>query len=163
MKTSNPNSGFNTPKGYFDSIDQRIMDKWKFHDRMASSNAHGHRVPDNYFETLDDKVAKRLLEEQKVKVVPLFSRPSLRAIASIAAVVLIAFVVFMNRSNNDFESLDVVLLEDYIYESNLHTNDLVELLPNEIYDELSLTLGVEEQQLESFMIDELSVEDLIIE
>ena len=84
-------SGFKTPKNYFDGLEDSIMNQIKLKGKIEST---GFKAPDNYFESLDDKILGKVAH--KPKVISLFTRRNLFYASSIAAALVLMFSIFIN-------------------------------------------------------------------
>lgn len=103
-----------TPEGYFDSFNERLMDKIVKEESIIPVN-DGFSVPDLYFETFNDKITNRTTP----KVVRLHSyRKYYYAAASIAAIALLVFF-FNKNSEPEFGFEDLASAEiDAYFENN---------------------------------------------
>lgn len=137
-------------------------------DKLHNIKSTGFKTPDNYFEGLDDKLLKRLSDndslddikspgfkvptdyfdsvEDKVfneinntPVVKLKSRKSFYYIAGIAASLVLMLAVFFNNEKQE-ESLSVEMVETYLQESDLDSYELAQLLSdaNLLEDEFTI-------------------------
>ncbi|MBT8304439.1 MAG: hypothetical protein KJP09_08210 [Bacteroidia bacterium] len=52
--------GFKTPKHYFESVEDRVLDKLKEEDPSINIETPGYVVPDSYFDSLEEKVLDKL-------------------------------------------------------------------------------------------------------
>ncbi|WP_405397462.1 hypothetical protein [Maribacter sp. Asnod2-G09] len=123
---------FKTPEGYFDSFEDKLMDKLsKTESTIPKDNAF--KVPDNYFESFNESLKGKL--DNEPKVIPLFPIKKIIAVAaSIAAIVLIALGYNWNSSSElNFSDLANADIEAYF-----ENNDF-ELSPYEIAEVLPVT------------------------
>jgi len=126
------NIPFKTPKGYFDSFEERLMDKLSQPESTFPTES-AFKVSDNYFETFNDRLQNKL--ETETKVIPLFPYKKIFAIAaSIAAIAIIALGYNWDSSQelsfNDLANTDI--------EAYFENNDF-ELSPYEIAEVLPVT------------------------
>ncbi|MFD2586933.1 hypothetical protein ACFSQJ_08325 [Croceitalea marina] len=106
-----------TPEGYFNSFNERLMDKIAKEESNIPKN-DGFSVPEAYFDTFNSTVSDKV----KPKVVQLHSyRKYYYAVASVAAIVLM--VVFFNQNSNqakfDFEDLASNEIDAYFDKTDL--------------------------------------------
>lgn len=138
----------------------------------------GYKTPENYFNTLEDKIFSKLKAEDTLstidgtgytmpegyldtvettvynklkgdtKVITLFSKRNILYLSGIAAAVLLMFSIFMNSNNDLNEELDLDLVENYIIEEGIDTYEIAALLLDEDLTE------------ENFMINNFSDETI---
>lgn len=163
MKKTNKNTGFKTPKGYFDGLSARLLSKMKL-DEVTFSNTDNHRdgfkVPDDYFKNLNKNILLKV-SQKETKVVPLYRKYYYYA-ASIAAVLVVVFAIKWNTNKTPtFDTLVGEDIESYFNETELDfsDNELAELLP--MHDvEISdiLNQGINEERIVEYLND--NIEDL---
>lgn len=117
----NHKTQFNTPEGYFESFNERLMSRLKEEEEDINTDflpkTDGFKVPKNYFEQLESKVLEETTQK-KIKVIPLFSKQTYIAAASIAAIFVLGILLF-NPSNNEISFDDLASTEiDAYFESN---------------------------------------------
>ena len=128
----NKNNPFKTPEGYFDSFENKLMDKLSKTESIIPKDS-AFKVPDNYFESFHDTLKGKL--ENEPKVIPLFPIKKIIAVAaSIAAIVLIA----LNYNWNTSSELTFSDLANTDIEAYFENNDF-ELSPYEIAEVLPVT------------------------
>lgn len=128
----NKNNPFKTPEGYFDSFENKLMDKLSKTESIIPKDS-AFKVPDNYFESFHDTLKGKL--ENEPKVIPLFPIKKIIAVAaSIAAIVLIA----LNYNWNTSSELTFSDLANADIEAYFENNDF-ELSPYEIAEVLPVT------------------------
>lgn len=111
-------SGFKVPEGYFQDFEAEMMARISFSEKGI--NEKPFKVPENYFEQLEERVFERLEKTpQKGKVIQLSNRRILSYVASVAAVLAILFTSIMYNSTSqvEFNDLDMVAVENYLFES----------------------------------------------
>jgi hypothetical protein len=135
MKKKDNKNPFKTPEGYFDSFQdkllERISDEAPSHFDSFNERDDGFRVPNGYFDGLNGRIKERLNDD--VKVIPLRSyRNYYVAVASIAAVALLLFGIFWNTSDEiSFTDLANSDIEAY-FENNdfeLSSYEIAEEIP----------------------------------
>ncbi|SIQ55151.1 hypothetical protein [Maribacter ulvicola] len=163
----NQKNPFNTPKGYFDSFEGKLMDKLSKTESTIPKGS-GFKVPDNYFEKFNDHLNGRL--ENEPKVIPLFSIKKIIAVAaSIAAIVFISLEYDQYASNKlSFSDLANTDIEAY-FENNdfeLSPYEITEVLPvtNTEYSDF-LNSPIQSNNLLDYLnenvsdFDEINIED----
>ncbi|WP_339656184.1 hypothetical protein [uncultured Maribacter sp.] len=123
---------FNTPQGYFDSFEERLVDKLST-EQTTMPKARGFTVPDNYFDMFNDKLTNKLSKE--TKVIPLYPYNKIMAIvASIAAI----FIIFFGYDWNSTEELSFSALANTDIEAYFENNEF-DLTSYEIAEVLPFT------------------------
>ena len=148
MKKNHDNK-FKTPEGYFESFNDRLMDKIAKEDAIIPSN-DGFSVPEGYFEEFSSKVLPRV----ETKVVSLKSyRKYYLAAASVAAIAILT--LFFNQestSNFDFDDLASAELDEYFGDNvlDLTTYELAEVID---FESISiLDIAESDETIENEMI-----------
>lgn len=161
-------TGFKTPDSYFDTFDQRLLDKMAVQKDMASMSDPGYKVPDNYFENFDAKLQARLKNEadQKdhIKVIPMrrFWRNT-GIISGVAAALILMFAIILKSDDPlSINQVETASLEEYLNDENLNIYDIAALLDEEdlVLDNFVSTPYTEES-LENYLLNNTSIEDLI--
>lgn len=155
MKEFNENNPFKTPEEYFESFDDRLMDKLS----EESSNIpkeEGFDLPEGYFDGLHKNIQGKL-DNQETKVVQLHPyKKYYYAVASIAAIVLVIFGLNWNTSEElRFEDLAEADIENY-FENNefdLSAYEIAEVIP---LDELEINDILVNRFEEENMLDYLN-------
>ena len=90
----------------------------------------GFRIPDNYFDSFEDRIMQQVLtEEKETKVIAIWQRQSFW-ISSVAAVFVLSFGIWMYFVQNNAET--TLSTSDYLaYESDLTTEDIAAHLTDE--------------------------------
>lgn len=87
----------------------------------------GFQTPEGYFENFEDGVLQDLLSvTARKKVIKLNPRKYLGYAAAIAASILVAFMIFSPTSNPSLETIQAAAIDGYIEDGNLNI-DLYEL------------------------------------
>jgi hypothetical protein len=152
-------SGFKAPENYFDGLEDSIMDQIKLHEKIEDT---GFKSPDNYFDLLEDKIIDRVKHEPKV--ISLFNKRNLLYATSIAAALVIMFSIFINKSELTFADLETASIENYLNEEEIDSYEMASLLTEE---ELSADIFIDSdltsESLEEYLLQNATIEDLIIE
>jgi len=145
-------SGFKTPENYFDSLEERVMQRISFDENKITT---GFKVPKNYFDSLEEKVMQKLpLKTKEVKVISLWQRKSVW-ISSVAAVFLISLgtLYFFNQQT----STDLTISNDYLaYQSDITTEDIALQLTDEDITALETELTSFDSETETYINDYLN-------
>ncbi len=121
----------------------------------------GFKVPDSYFENLENSVFSKITEKE-TPVFTLFSKRNL--IFAAAAIFVIALSIpILNQSSISNTKIDEVQLESYLIEqSNLSEDDIVDLLDEEKIQQIKLELNIDSNELEETLLNNSNLEDYII-
>jgi len=159
---------FKRHEGYFGGLTGKIMDKLSEEERSIPEN-EGFGVPENYFESLNERIKNRV-EPNETKVVQLHSyRRYWVAAASIAAIFLLAVLIpWKGTDASSFDALASADIEAYLDEGNLEelsSYDLAEYIPEESLEESSLLEdSVEEENIMDYLDDAIEdIDDLNLE
>lgn len=157
-------SGFKVPKDYLESFEDNFFDAIA-NNNLNSIKDNGFQVPETYFDSLEDKIIGKLSKENYGKVIPLYNKKSVRLVASVAAAVLIMLFFGPSLFNNKptFDNLQTETVENYIIE-DLSSYEIASLLSEEqLKHEIFVNSEIKNENLETYLLDNLDVEDLIVE
>jgi|GEM_PF-444951 len=157
MKKDKKNS-FNTPEGYFESFNDRLMDRIKAEEAHENvgiiPKTYGFAVPDGYFDQVESSILSKT-SRKEVKVIPLISnRNFYYSVAAIAAIFILIFNITGNPTSEPitFDDLANAEIEAYL------ENTEFEMTSYEIAEVVSL----EEVELNDILVDDLE-DDIILE
>lgn len=156
-------TGFKTPDAYFDTFNQRLIEKLAVQKDMASITSSGYKVPENYFENFDAKLQARLKINEKSKVIPFMSWRNIAYISGVAAVLILMLTVFLQSDNPlSINQVETAYIEDYLNGENLNIDDFASLLTDDdLIFENFVTNSLSEESLENYLLNNASIEDLI--
>ncbi len=130
MKKNTNKNPFKTPQNYFDSFEEKLMEKLHKEESIIPKS-DGFSVPDNYFNTLQDKLNDKLKDEGKV--VPLRSYKRYYAVAAAVAALFIFVIGQQFNTTKEVSFMDLANSEiEAYFDSNdldMSTYELVEVLP----------------------------------
>ncbi|WP_437395032.1 hypothetical protein [Flagellimonas lutimaris] len=157
MKKDKKNS-FNTPEGYFDNFNDRLMDRIKKEEAGETTSlipkSDGFAVPDGYF----DEVTPTVLSKTVAKVTKVIQfKPNRNFYYGVAAVAAIFILIFSFTWNSTSEPITFDDLANAEIESYLENTDF-EMTSYEIAEVVSL----EEMELTDMLGDDLE-DDIIME
>lgn len=154
------NTGFQTPQNYFNNFDDSLLTVAKL---KAKASAPGFKIPDNYFETLEVALSEKISSEKKPKVITLFNKRNILYASSIAAAVVLLFnLTLFNNEKNSWNTLDIETVENYILDEELTSYDMATLLVEDNLEiENFINHNFEEDNIESYLLDHIDVEDFI--
>ncbi len=128
IKSFPEKAGYSIPKNYFDTIENTVFTKL---DANEFRKQHHFDVPKDYFSTIEDNVFKKIQEEDtnKPKVINLRSKlTKVFAPIAIAASLLLLFTLYTNKNNDSF-NFDSLAVTDV---ENWIENDYISLDSYEI-------------------------------
>lgn len=150
-------TGFKTPQDYFNAFEDDL--KIKIATEQFPKKA-GFNTPEGYFDSID---AKNLIpQNEKGKVISLLSWKSVSLVASIAAVLIILFNLKNTNDNLNFETLETAQIENYLIDEQVDLEELAMMLPEETLT-LYTFLELEQENVEDYLMENASIENLIIE
>ncbi|MCD2259919.1 hypothetical protein [Psychroserpens luteolus] len=155
-------SGFKTPKDYFSQVEEQILNEVKLIDKIDQS---GFDVPESYFDSIEKDILNKISSENDSKVVSLVSWKKIMYTAAIAASLILMFNVFFNNGENvTWENLDTASIENYIEVEEYSTYELASLLTeDELNKDNFIENDISENSIETYLLDNVELEDLIIE
>nr|WP_297785789.1 hypothetical protein [uncultured Allomuricauda sp.] len=152
------NNSFNTPEGYFESFNDRLMDRIKNEEAGEAASiipkTDGFKVPDGYFDEVTPTVLSKTVENE-IKVIPL--RSNKRFYYGIAAAAAILIFVFSITWDSNPEPITFDDLANAELEAYFENTDW-EMTSYEIAEVVSL----EEIELNDILNDDLE-DDIIME
>ena len=157
MEKDKKNS-FNTPEGYFESFNDRLMDRIQSEEAQEGGSiipkTDGFSVPDGYFDEVTPTVLSKTVAKE-TKVIPL--KPYRNLYYGVAAVAAIFILIFSFTWNPTSEPITFDDLANAEIEAYFENTDL-EMTSYEIAEVVSL----EEMELTDMLGDDLE-DDIIME
>ncbi len=121
----------------------------------------GFKVPERYFENLENEVQKKI-GEKEIRVISLFTKKNW-IIAAAAVFVIALSIPIVNQMYSSTPTIDPVQIETYLTEqSTLSEDDIVELLDEEKIQKIKLELNVNKNELEEVLLTNSNLEDYLI-
>ena len=156
-------TGFKTPDTYFESFDDILLNQLKLDTHLNDKIASGFKVPEGYFETFDATVLKQLQKDEP-KIITLSFWKKVAFVSGIAASLAILLTVFNTSEDVTFESLETASIENYIYEEHMNSYDIASFLTeDDLVIENFITTPISDESLESYLLDNTTIENLMIE
>ncbi|QHI38890.1 hypothetical protein IMCC3317_42900 [Kordia antarctica] len=147
----NKNSGFTTPKDYFETFEDRLFDSIKTETIIPKEE--GFKVPDTYFDGLEDSLSAQLFSsENETKVIPLNTKKSFLKYIGYAAAACVLFLGAINFFQD--ETVDNSI--DSVVNSEINTfieNDLIAL------NNYELMTAFEEENIDVSSLFEVSLNE----
>jgi len=163
------NSGFKTPKGYFEGFTDDLLDKMS-KETSSLPNEDGFAVPEGYFDNLNKKVLDKVTEKES-KVIRLKPYRKYFYVAASVAAILIMVISIQQRGKSSFTFDDLARtdIENYLEENELglSTYELAEVLLTEeleVNDILNNNSELDDENIIDYLedniddIDELNLE-----
>ncbi len=157
--------GFKVPKDYFNNLEDTLLSEIKLKELSHNS---GFKTPENYFETLEDQIIEKTSIKRTPKVISLFNKKTLIYMSGVAAAVLLLFNISVFKTTSTWASLDTLdteTVEDYIINENITDSyEIASLLTNEELTNADfIEIDFNENNIETYLINHLNVEDLYFE
>lgn len=157
-------TGFITPEAYFESFESKLKDKLNKQKALNSIEKAGFGVPKDYFKTIEKTILAKVSESKKPQVVSLFTRRNILYASSIAAAVLLLFNLSLFESKPSFDTLDSETVENYMINENIGSYEIAALLnEDDLLEENFVQYELKEENLETYILNHLDIDDLIIE
>lgn len=154
-------TGFKVPQDYFNNLDDDLFTIAKLKNEV---NKTGFSAPNNYFNTLEASIFNKISKtQQPSKIISIFSKKNLVYVSSIAAAVILLFsLTLFNNQNTNWNTLDVDTVENYILNEDLTSYDIANLFADEDFNiENFVNHDFEEENIESYLIDHIDLDDFI--
>lgn len=155
--------GFSTPSNYFDNLEEDISIKISEENFIKKTSF---KVPDTYFSGLEDNILAKVSSEEKkeTKVISLKDRVlkiiPFAAAASIALFIGLNSYVFKTENTSNLDILTDDDFEQWLDVSTIHTDDIIEILPEDILDVNVFSFAlIEDESIEDYIssIDNTSI------
>jgi hypothetical protein len=164
MKEKKNKTGLNTPEGYFEGFEERMMLK-VMEDSLPGSS--GFKVPEGYFEQFEVKPPIAEGTGADIPVISIFSKRTLLYVSGVAASLVLLISVLNNKEEQlTMDSLSVASVEAYINdgEADIDVYDVMAVLNEDELESLSIPSEiVTEQNLEEYLIENLDETSFLIE
>lgn len=153
-------TGFKVPKDYFNNLEDIVLS----HNKLKKLSSHsGFKTPDSYFDTLEDAILSQVSEKENSKVISIFSRSNLIYASGIAAAVLLLFNLSLFEKKTGWEGIEAETVEDFIINENIGSYEIAALLIDEELNEDTFTdVELSDEAIETYILENATVEDLII-
>lgn len=151
MDKKKENSGFKTPKGYFEDFTDDLLGKMSEETSSIPDEA-GFEVPEGYFDNLNKKILEKLTEKES-KVIRLKPYRKYFYVAASVAAILILVLSIQQKGDVSFTFDDLARtdIENYIEENELELSSY----------ELAEVLLTEELEVNDILGNELDDEYII--
>lgn len=158
-KTHNiKNTGFKVPEGYFDSLEDQIMNQVK----LSEVDDAGFKIPDDYLDSIEDSVFNTISQEKTTKVIPLFSKRNILYISGIAATILL--LLNLSIFKNDSWDIEAQTVENYMIDEAISSYEIASLLEDEdLIEENFVNHNFSDENIENYVLDNIDIEELILE
>lgn len=154
-------SGFKAPNDYFKDLEDNLLTEVKL---RALTSGSGFKIPEPYFESIENKIIDKTSTQSTPKAIPLFTKQNFIYASGIAAAVLLLLTFTLFNSKPKWDSLDVETVENYIIDENISAYEIAALLLEEdLKEEDFVNYNFKTENIETYLLDNLDVEDLIIE
>lgn len=139
-----PRAGFKVPEGYFDSLQDRIMESAETDKIERELPGHGLGVPAQYFDSFEMRLMQRLEKttapKPKSRIRKLVFTRSLKYAAAVAVALLLFSTLFNSNqpvASDGLESIDLLSLEGYLQEARETPHSNLQFIISEERDSLA--------------------------
>ncbi|TNJ45234.1 hypothetical protein KFZ70_07050 [Tamlana fucoidanivorans] len=154
-------TGFKIPEDYFESLESKVFSKTG-QPSILSGHDSGFTVPKQYFETIEQAVISRIEDKPATKVRSLFTKKAVFYASSIAATIILLLNLSIFDKTPTFDTLTTETVEDYLIDENVSSYEIASLLLEEEL-ETGMTLNVDDDALEAYLLEHADIETLMIE
>lgn len=163
-KSNNTKSpGFNLPDGYFESFDQKVLEKLDEKSSLKNLES-GFKIPKDYFTTVENTIINKVTEQNNTKVISIFSKKNIIYVTSIAAAVLLLFNLSIFEKAPSFDNLDVETVENYLLDASISSYEIAAVLSDdELNNGISIDFKFEDESIEAYLLEHADIETLMIE
>ena len=156
-------TGFKTPDNYFDSFEEKLLNKLSIETEVLIDNKTGYKIPKDYFDAFEKELLSKV-EKPEPKVIPLFNTRKLYYVASVAAILIFSLFI-INPTYSDpitFDDLEYASIEEYINTENIDISavelaDLYGVETNDL-DHISF-LNIEDDNILEYLSEETTSDD----
>lgn len=145
-------TGFQVPENYFDSLEDRVLQKISFEENKPKINT-GFEIPNGYFDSLEDAVMAKLNDTKEIPVISIWKRKSVW-ISSVAAVFIVTMgtLLFFNTPKEE-----LTISQDYLaYQNDITTEDIAAHLTDEDIQALETEMTPLDNETETYINDYLN-------
>ncbi|TXE10671.1 hypothetical protein ES711_01825 [Gelidibacter salicanalis] len=157
--------GFKIPDSYFDTFDERLFKTLDVQKDMSEIDGPGYKVPKDYFKNFDTQLAQKLEDIKQPKVKSIKSWRQIAYYSGVAAVLVVMLTVFMKSEDDlSINQVETASIESYLTNENLNIYDIASFLSAEdIKVEDFVANMITDESLETYLLNNASIEDLINE
>ena len=155
-------TGFKTPEHYFESFDDKLLERLSENESISGVVSPGYTVPNDYFKSVDDAILSKIKTVDK-PVIKLTSRSTFYYVAGIAASLLLLLAIFINNDQTE-ETFTLEMVEAYFEDRDLGSYELAQLLSEADLLEEDFTIidtPYDEDNLELYLLENSDVEMII--
>lgn len=154
MHTDNKHikTGFKTPDNYFESFDEKLLNKLSIKTDVQVENKTGFKVPEGYFDSFEKELMNKI-KKTEPKVISIFNKKNFYYVASVAAILIFSLFI-INPTYSDpitFDNLEYASIEEYINTESLDISAM----------ELADLYGVETNDLDNISFLEIDDENIL--
>lgn len=165
MNTDNKHikTGFKTPDNYFDSFEEKLLNKLSIETDIQVKNKTGFKTPEGYFDSFEEQLLNKI-KKTEPKVISFFNKKKFYYVASIAAILIFSLFV-LNPTYSDsitFDDLELTSIQEYIDTESLDISamelaDLYAVETNDL-DNISF-LEIDDENILEYLSEETTSDD----
>lgn len=155
----NSKSGFKVPDSYFETFQVNKFDEHQPNFKIEES---GYLMPNNY---LSEITGENILKNNKKPYnTSFFKRKTYAYISGLAASILICVGVYNLNTKLSFNTIDISLVEMYLYDNDVYTDEVASLYSVEnLMESDFIDSSISDEMLEEFILSEDDFEVLMYE
>lgn len=164
MKHDKHIHGFKVPQDYFDSLEERVMQKIALEELPKDT---GMTVPKDYFEQLESRILANTINTETKKAPKVVTLNSWWKIAVAASVIGIGLWLLPEKSGVDLNTNTMVNTEftlDYYIDdvlSDMPDEGLYNMIEDSELDANSFSNTINKQELEEYLMENLDLSTLL--
>lgn len=149
-------SGLNKPKDYFEGLEDVILNTAKLNEKVSTS---GFKIPEDYFETLENTI----ITKQEPKVISLFNKKTLLYASSIAAAIALFFSLsIFGDASVTLADVDTELIDNYVLNETQATDIATLFTETELENTSFIDYNLSDDTLDNYLED-LDENELILQ
>lgn len=164
MKHDKHIHGFKAPQDYFDSLEERVMQKIALEDLPKDT---GMTVPKDYFDQLESRIVATTLKSEAEKAPKIVHLNTWWKIAAAASIIGIGLWLLPEKSGADLNTNTMVNSEftiDYYIDdvlSDMPDEGLYNMIEDSELDASSFNNTINKQELEEYLMENLDLSTLL--
>lgn len=164
MKHKKHIHGFKVPLDYFDSLEERVMQKIALEDLPKDT---GMTVPKGYFEQLESHIVAKTIKPETKKTSKLVRLSTWWKVVAAASVIGIGLWLLPEKPDVELNTNTMVNTEftlDYYIDdvlSDMHDEGLYNLIEDSELDASSFSNTINKQELEEYLMENLDFSTLL--
>lgn len=128
----------------------------------ASVKSSGFTMPENYLDTLEDQILSQVSKKEEPKVISLFNRKNLLYASSIAAAVTLLFTLSIQKTKPTLDNVDNETVERYLLNEDIDLYEIASRLTIEdLAEENFKEVKIDETTFENYILSDVDLEGMM--